>query len=145
MRHQNRLSGWQVFTWATLGVAAGLVTGLALGEWVGGVNRPRLRRMATRIRAERRPPALTSAAAARAARAALDADPSLEGMGLDAIIIGRGVVELRGWAQSRAARARAARVALAVPGVESVINRILVRGEDDRGFPADVRTTDQSA
>ena len=43
---------------------------------------------------------------------------------------------------SRATRAMAARVARGVPGVESVINNILVRGEDDlvvfAGEPSDL-------
>jgi hypothetical protein len=45
----------------------------------------------------------------------------------------------------RAARTLAARVARAVPGIESVINSILVRGEDDRIIPGSKRATDQSA
>jgi hypothetical protein len=36
-------------------------------------------------------------------------------------------------------------VAGAVPGVETVINSILVRGEDDRIIPGGKRVTDQSA
>jgi hypothetical protein len=35
-------------------------------------------------------------------------------------------------------------VACAVPGIETVINSILVRGEDD-SFPGGKRVTDQSA
>ena len=57
----------------------------------------------------------------------------------------RGVVELRGWVPSRAARTLAGRTALAVPGIESVINSILVRGEDDQALPEEPRATDQSA
>jgi hypothetical protein len=41
-------------------------------------------------------------------------------------------VELRGWVPSRPVRAAAARIAGTVPGVDRVINSILVRGEDDR-------------
>ena len=48
-------------------------------------------------------------------------------------------VELRGWVPTRAARALAARVACAVPGIERVINSILVRGEDDAGSPRPAR------
>ena len=40
----------------------------------------------------------------------------------------RGAVELRGWVPSRTIRTAAGRAALAVPGIESVINSILVRG-----------------
>ena len=57
----------------------------------------------------------------------------------------RGAVELRGWVPSRSLRTAACRTALAVPGIESVINSILVRGEDDRPSPRQTRAADQSA
>jgi len=57
----------------------------------------------------------------------------------------RGTVELRGWVADRPARTLAARVACAVPGIDTVINSILVRGEDDRITPGGKRVTDQSA
>jgi osmotically-inducible protein OsmY len=59
--------------------------------------------------------------------------------------VGRGAVELRGWVPSRSVRTIAGRTALAVPGIESVINSILVRGEDDRSSPDRPRAADQSA
>ncbi|HUF35142.1 MAG TPA: BON domain-containing protein, partial [Gemmatimonadales bacterium] len=59
--------------------------------------------------------------------------------------VARGVVELRGWVPGRAARTLAGRTALAVPGIESVINSILVRGEDDQSPPGRPRAADQSA
>jgi hypothetical protein len=46
---------------------------------------------------------------------------------------------------SRAARTLAGRTALATPGIESVINSLLVRGEDDVQRTRDSRATDQSA
>jgi hypothetical protein len=54
-------------------------------------------------------------------------------------------VALRGWVPTRALRAFAGRTALAVPGIESIINSLLVRGEDDLTRPEDARATDQSA
>jgi hypothetical protein len=54
-------------------------------------------------------------------------------------------VELRGWVTDRAARTLAARVACAVAGIDTVINSILVRGEDDRVIPGGKRVKDQSA
>jgi osmotically-inducible protein OsmY len=59
--------------------------------------------------------------------------------------VGRGAVELRGWVPSRSIRTCAGRTALAVPGIESVINSLLVRGEDDRPSPDQPRAADQSA
>ncbi len=57
----------------------------------------------------------------------------------------RGAVELRGWVPTRTIRTAAGRAALAVPGIESVINSILVRGEDDRPASDQPRAADQSA
>jgi hypothetical protein len=144
VRRDKRLSGIEVLLWTTIGVSTGLVAGFALTQWVGGVDRLRVRRAVGRLR-EAAPTRLTTSASVRAVEAALQAEPRLAGMGIQAIPIGRGVVELRGWVPTRPARTLAGRVALATPGIESVINSILVRGEDDRALAKDQRATDQSA
>ena len=139
MRQQQRLSAGEVLLWGSLGLTTGLVAGVALGGWVGDVNRPRIRRAAQRLRETAPARPASPAEVARLARAALGAEVTLGALSLDASAVARGVVELRGWVPSRAARALAARTVRAVPGVESVINSILVRGEDDRprdGQPA---------
>jgi hypothetical protein len=82
---------------------------------------------------------------ARDAQQTLDAEPALAGLGLEAVPSGPGAVELRGWVSSRIQRARAARTVRGVPGIESVVNRILVRGEDDRPHPDVLRPADQPA
>ncbi len=140
----KRLSGTQVFLWTTFGVGTGLVAGFALSEWVGGVNQTRVRRVAKSL-GHTGAVHHTSAASARAVETALGAEPRLAGCALEVVPISRRSVELRGWVGDRAARTMAARVAGAVPGVETVINSILVRGEDDRVIPGDKRVTDQSA
>jgi hypothetical protein len=129
--------------WTTFGVGTGLLAGFALGEWVGGVNQTRVRRVAKSLGSG----VLhhTSAASARAVETALGAEPRLAGCALEVVPITRRSVELRGWVGDRPARTLAARVASAVPGVETVINSILVRGEDDRVIPGGKRATDQSA
>ncbi len=144
MRRSKRLSGVQVFLWTTFGVGTGLVAGFALSEWVGGVNQTRVKRAAKSL-GHTSPVHHTSAASARAVEAALAAEARLSGCALEVVPISRSSVELRGWVGDRAARTLAARVARAVPGVESVINSILVRGEDDRVIPGGKRVTDQSA
>ena len=146
MRQDEGLSGGEVLLWTTLGVGTGLVAAFALSEWVGDVNRVRVGRVARRLR-EAPPARLTIAASARAVEAALRAEPRLTGLKIDALPVARGVVELRGWVPTRLARTAAGRAALAVTGIESVINSILVRGEDDQP-PAERprrRTNDQSA
>jgi osmotically-inducible protein OsmY len=119
------------------------LAGFALSEWVGGVNRTRFRRAARRL-GQNTPARVTPAASARAVEAALHAEPRLGGFSIQAMAVNRGTVELRGWVKDRGSRALAGRIARAVAGIESVINSILVRGEDD-SFPGGKRVTDQSA
>jgi hypothetical protein len=143
VRQREQLSGMEVVVWTALGLGTGLVAGFALSEWVGGMSRVRVRDVARRLR-ETAPTRLTTAASARAVLAALQAEPRLAGVPVEALAMARGVVELRGWVPSRAARTIAGRTALAVPGIDSVINSLLVRGEDDLER-RDARATDQSA
>ena len=144
MRRNDRLSGIQIILWTGLGLGAGLVAGFTLSEWVGGVSSTRMRRAARRLR-EPTPARLTTAASAQAVDAALKAEPRLAGLTVEILPIGRGVVELRGWVPSRSMRTLACRTALAAPGIESVINSLLVRGEDDLPRAQAPRATDQSA
>jgi hypothetical protein len=139
----DHLSKTQILLWTTFGVGTGLVAGIALSEWVGGVSRNRFGRAARRL-GQAAPERVTPAASARAVDAALRAQPRLAGFTLEAMVVSRGTVELRGWVTDRGARTLAARVARAVPGIDTVINSILVRGEDD-SFPGGKRVTDQSA
>jgi BON domain len=144
VRHDDELSGGEVVLWATLGAGAGLLASVALSEWIGEVNSGRVRRIAERFR-EQGPTRLTAAASARAVQVALNAEPRLAGLPIEARAVSRGAVELRGWVPSRGIRTAAGRTALAVPGIESVINSLLVRGEDDRPSPDQPRAADQSA
>lgn len=139
---RDELSGTQILLWTTFGVGAGLLAGFALSEWVGGVNRTRFRRAARSI-GHTGPARVTAAASARAVDAAIRAQARLANFSIEVTVVSRGTVELRGWVTDRGSRALAARVASAVPGVDSVINSILVRGEDD-SFPGP-GVTDQSA
>jgi len=144
VHHDERLSGTQMALFAGLGLGAGLLAGFALSEWVGGVSPTRVRRVAERLR-QPAPTRLTTSASARAVAAALQAEPRLAGIAIDPLAVARGVVELRGWVPSRPIRTLACRTALAVPGIESVINSLLVRGEDDATRAEEPRATDQSA
>lgn len=142
MPNEDRISIAETVLLGSLGVFTGLVAGIVLSEWVGDVNRPRIRRVASRLQQPAPVTSLTSAARARSAGAALQAHPALRDLGLQAVAVSQEAVELRGWVASRATRALAARVARGVPGVETVINNILVRGEDDlvvsAGEPSDL-------
>jgi len=144
VRRKEPLSGIQIVLWSTFGVGTGLLAGFALSEWVGGVNQTRVRRVAKSL-GDTGALHHTSAASARAVETALGAEPRLAGCTLEVLPISRRSVELRGWVGDRPARTLAARVAGAVPGVEAVINSILVRGEDDRVVAGGKRVNDQSA
>ena len=144
MRHDDELSGGEVVLWTALGVGGGLLAAIALSEWVGDVNAGRVRRAAGKLR-QNEPTRLTASASVRAVEVALAADPRLAGLTIEARAVGRGAVELRGWVPSRSIRTIAGRTALAVPGIESVINSLLVRGEDDRPSTEQPRAADQSA
>jgi osmotically-inducible protein OsmY len=144
VRYDDELSGGEVVWWTALGGVGGLLAAIVLSEWVGDVNRGRVRRVADRLR-ESGPTRLTASASVRAVEVALRADPRLAGLSIEARAVSRGAVELRGWVPNRSVRTAAGRTALAVPGIESVINSILVRGEDDRPSPDQSRAADQSA
>jgi hypothetical protein len=144
VRQYRELSAGDLLLWTALGAATGLVAAFALSEWVGDVNRVRVGHAARRLR-QAPPTRLTIAASARAVEAALAAEARLAGLRIEALPVARGVVELRGWVPSRVARTTAGRCALAVPGIESVINSILVRGEDDHPRAGNAQATDQSA
>jgi osmotically-inducible protein OsmY len=144
VRHDDELSGGEVVLWTALGLGSGLVAAIALSEWVGDVNRGRVRRMADRLR-ESGPTRLTASASVRAVEVALRAEPRLAGLTIEARSVSRGAVELRGWVPSRSIRTLAGRTALALPGIESVINSLLVRGEDDLTRAGESRAADQSA
>lgn len=65
------------------------------------------------------------------AQSVLVADVQLREWHLEAVPVGRGRIELRGWVGSRAARTRAGRLVSEALTAEAVLNSILVRGEDD--------------
>lgn len=145
MRQDDRLSLGGMVGWGTLGLITGVAAGVGLSAWTGDVNRGRLRRAARRLR-EPAPSAPESASAAgRAAMAALHDHAELRALGIEARGVAPSVVELRGWVPSRLTRALAGRTVRNAPGIRSVINNVLVRGEDDRPIGSDRHPSDQSA
>lgn len=128
-RHRRPPSS-ELVGWSLAGVTLGFVVGIVLAEWLGPVRRP------PRDEGEAEPPPhprsrLGSGATAARVRQAIEAEESLRGVGLTVIGIAPGVVEVRGWVQDRAARTRLARLVRTVAGVDTLVNSILVRGEDD--------------
>jgi len=120
-----------------LGLAAGTLAGFLLGElWGPTASRA--------IRTPKRAAQKSSVAAlVEATHEALAADPTVAACGLEVTPVGRRAVELHGWVPNRATRARALRhVREALPEA-SVIDCLLVHGEDDDALEplhADIRS-----
>lgn len=114
-----------------LGLGLGLAAGLVLGELLGGQDRKRLARTLTpwRNRPPKAPdPADQTGRLEAALRNALGSDAE----GLELVRVGRRAIELHGWVDSRAARARAVRAARAAIGADlDLVDSLLVWGEDD--------------
>ncbi len=125
---RERMSRGEILGWSVVGFGAGMAGGLWLANWLGRVTRGRL---ADEARAFTRRGGPSAVALAGAVRAALTDDPALAPHELGALAVSRGTVELTGWVPDRAARAHAFRVANQVPGLDGIINSILVHGEDD--------------
>ena len=115
---------------AALGFGTGLAAGFLIGTLFGSGGHRRVGRIVRS--AGRGPTAREGRVVLRdRVRAALAADPDLHGQTFELLAVGRTGLELHGWVTSRAVRARALRVAEAAAGPEPIINRLLVRGEDD--------------
>lgn len=117
--------------WALVGFGAGLAAGFVLGELFGQGGSHTIDRMVKRVRS-----AGVSAPGARAARRhrvleALAREPGLQGTAFEVIPAGRGALELHGWIATRALRASALRLAQAAADGDTVVDCLLVRGEDD--------------
>src|SRR5512139_2097555 len=113
-----------------LGLAAGVAAGFGLRTLVGRLDRQRMRD-AVAAWTGRHPVPDTGRAVGRRIAEALGADPGLAGLALETVPVGPGKLELHGWVPTRAARARAIRIAMeAAPGTE-VVNRLQVPEEDE--------------
>jgi hypothetical protein len=125
-------TGWggELATWTVVGFSAGVAAGFLLGEMVGTSGGRRVFRLIRALRGSGTPAERRSALLGKV-REALRADLSLAGLTLDVGFGSRGRIELQGWVVSRRQRSHAYRLALETAGVP-VLNRILVRGEDDR-------------
>jgi hypothetical protein len=127
----RRASPSELIAWTLLGGAIGVVAGFALGEWLGPFDRRRAGRALKAPFGGDSGPRLRAAETARMAWLALQRDLEIKDLGLEPVAVGPGVVELHGWVPSRALRTRAARLVAATDGIDTLINCVLVRGEDD--------------
>jgi len=139
---RERPSSSELVAWSLVGLCVGVVAGFALGGWLGPVERRRGGPDATEEAEDVVP--LKAAAAERAVTVVLGQDPDLKRLALTVRAVSPGVVELHGWVPDRRLRAHATRVAARVAGIESLVNCLLVHGEDDAASPA-LDATDQPA
>lgn len=140
---KKKLSGGAILGWGLAGLTVGLLAGVLVTAAVGRSTPARVRRVVRQWRG-------TQAAApnlsgtARVAREALNTS-DLRHFAIEVVAVRTGVVELHGWVPTRAIRSRAARLVAGLPGIDRVVNGLLVQGEDDRGLTRDQRLTDQTA
>ncbi len=120
---------------AAAGFGVGLLAGLVAGEWLGDVDTDRVRRAVKRLRPDVGP--ADAAGVERTVRNALQAEAGTRYLKARPRVLGEKLLELVGRVPDPAARDRAAAVAQeAAPGF-TVINRLLIEGQDiPRGSPA---------
>ncbi len=124
--------------WSLLGLALGFVGGVLTRDRLGTtVSRSPEGAPAT---TDSRPRRATAGTTRRMVQEALARDEAWQGLELEVSGVAPGVIELRGWVGDRLTRARLIRFVRALPGVDRLIDSLMVRGEDDRPGPS----TDQT-
>jgi hypothetical protein len=113
------------------GLGLGLIAGFVLRGLVGGVDRRRLKTIVGEITGQHPTQAALPRRAGSRITEALAADAILREVEFEVVPVRIGSVELHGWVPSRAASARAMRLARAAVPDTDVTNRLKVRGEDD--------------
>ena len=119
---------------AVAGFALGFVGGAVLGGSVGDVHADRVKQALGRLSRSGRHPSPEQLE--HAVRDALRADEATRDLDLEVHAAGEGLIELTGAVTDALARRAAGDVARAVPGVDVVVNRILLKGSDLPPTPA---------
>jgi hypothetical protein len=114
---------------ATAGFALGVIGGMLLGGSVGPLHAERVRGALSRLRGHPDRPAQPDKLEGDV-RDALRDDEATRDLDLEVHVVAPGLLELTGVASDALVRRAAADIARAVPGVEVVVNRILLRGTD---------------
>jgi hypothetical protein len=132
VNHREKVAGLALAAAAGFGV--GLLAGLVAGEWLGDVDADRVRRAVQQFGPPPGPP--DAPGLERTVRGALEAEAGTRYLRVRPRLLGEKLLELVGQVPSPAARERAGAVAqAAVPGF-TVINRLLVEGQDVPRGPA---------
>jgi hypothetical protein len=113
----------------TVGFVLGVLGGMLLSGSVGPLHADRVRGALRRLRSNHdRPPKPEKLEAA--VRDALRDDEATSDLDIEVHMVGPGLIELTGVTSDALVRRAAADIARAVPGVEVVVNRVLLRGTD---------------
>jgi osmotically-inducible protein OsmY len=119
---------------AVAGFSLGFVAGAVLGGSVGDVHADRVKQALDRLSGSGRRPSPEQLE--RAVRDALRIDEATRDLDVEVHSAGEGLIELTGAVTDALARRAAGDVARAVPEVDVVVNRILLRGSDLPPTPA---------
>ena len=114
---------------AATGLLAGLAAGMLISSLAGNVDRDRVRRAVQRWRGGDRA-ARNQDELAREVRDLLRSSPETRAAKIGVHAVGAGLLELTGSAPDAEMRRTAGEMAQAYPGVDVVVNRILVPGTD---------------
>ncbi len=113
---------------AAAGFGVGLLAGLVAGEWLGDVDADRVRRAVNHLRPDAAPP--DASAIERTIRNALQAEAGTRYLKVRPRVLSEKLLELIGRVPTPAARERGGAVAQAAAPGFTVINRLLVEGQD---------------
>ncbi|MEE8060754.1 MAG: BON domain-containing protein [Gemmatimonadales bacterium] len=127
MRTTQPVRVTEFITWTLLGVGTGLAAGLLLGEWLDW----RQSDFPPAEKPSRKRRSGSAAATVAEVQDALALHASFASLGITVHAVAPGVVELGGWVDDRITRGSLARFADGLPGIDGVINNLLVHGEDD--------------
>ena len=133
-RDDDRVGALGVTLAAVAGFSLGFVAGAVLGGSVGDVHADRVKQALGRLSGSGRRPSPEQLEGA--VRDALRADEATRDLDVEVHSAGEGLIELTGAVTDALARRAAGDVARAVPEVDVVVNRILLRGSDLPPTPA---------
>ncbi len=113
---------------AALGFGLGVVGGLFLREFTGGVNTEPVKKAVRRLSGSQPAPEDDLGAIEDAVIQAWEDDPDVRPLPLAVEALGDGIIEITGTASSPMTRQLASDVARSVPGADVVLNRIHIEG-----------------
>ncbi len=113
---------------AALGFGLGVIGGLLLRDFVGGIDTEPVKEAVRRLSGPHTEPKDDHSAIEDAVIQAWEDDPDLRPLALAVEALGDGIVEITGTASSQMTRQLAADVARSVQGADVVLNRIHIEG-----------------